>query len=336
VTEPVRRSGTEPVRRSGTEPAFGVDLGGTNLRVGLVDPDGTVVEQLRVPTPESLDGIVGEIARRVDDLRPLRPTAAALGVGAAGMVDFDGTIHYSPNIPAFLAAPVRQRLVTALGMPVVVDNDANVAVAAELQYGAARGRADVLLITLGTGIGGGVVCGGQVLRGAHGFAAEIGHFQVDPHGPRCACGEPGHWEAVASGTALGELGRARAASGDAPSVLASAGGVIDAVEGTHVGDAALDGAPDAIAIVREYARWVAIGLIGLVNIFDSELVVVSGGLVTLGDVLLDPIREAFAGHLEGAPHRPDVPVVPATLGSDAGLVGAAHLAARAAATGESA
>jgi glucokinase len=242
------------------------------------------------------------------------------------MVDFDGTIHYSPNVPAFRKAPVRQRLVSALGMPVVVDNDANVAVAAELEYGAARGHTDVLLVTLGTGVGGGVVCGGRVLRGAHGFAAEIGHFQVDPHGPRCACGEPGHWEAIASGTALGELGQARAAAGEAPSVLERAGGVVAAVEGTHVGDAAIDGEPDAVAIVHEYAGWVAVGLIGLVNIFDSALVVVSGGLVALGDVLLDPIRDAFAGHLEGAHHRPEVPVVPATLGRDAGLVGAAHLA----------
>jgi glucokinase len=310
-----------------TEAAFGVDLGGTNLRVGVVDADATVVQQTRVPTPATLDGIVGAIAAAVGQLRPLRPDARALGVGAAGMVDRDGVIHYSPNVPAFLEAPVRARLEDALGIPVVVDNDANVAAYGELEHGAARGCRDVLVITLGTGVGGGVVCDGRVLRGAHGFAGEIGHFQVDPDGPVCACGEPGHWEALASGTALGALARARAASGAAPSVLELAGGDLDAVEGTHVGDAALAGAADAIAIVAAYAAHVAVGLVGLVNIFDSELVVVSGGLIELGATLLDPMRAAFAGHLEGARHHPEVPLVAAELGGDAGLVGAARLAA---------
>jgi len=311
-------------------PAFGVDLGGTNVRIGVVDADATVVRQVRHPTPDTLDGIVDVIATSVVELQPLRREARALGVGAAGMVDRDGVIHYSPNVPAFLEAPVRARLEDALGVPVRVDNDANVAALAELEHGAARGVRDALVITLGTGVGGGIVADGRVLRGAHGFGGEIGHFQVDPDGPRCACGEPGHWEAVSSGTALGALARVWAVEGSLPSVLERAGGRPEVIEGTHVGDAALTGAADAIAVVREYARHVAIGLVGLVNILDAELVVVSGGLITLGDVLLDPIREAFAGHLEGAPYRPEVPIVPAELGEDAGLVGAAELVRQAA------
>jgi len=305
---------------------FGVDLGGTNVRVALVDPDGTIVEQRRSPTPGSLDGIVDHIAGEVRRFAALRPEAGALGVGAAGMVDHDGVIHYSPNVPAFIEAPVRERLATVVGLPTVVDNDANVAAVGELTHGAARGRHDFLLVTLGTGVGGGVVSGGRVLRGAHGFGAEIGHFQVDPGGPRCACGQPGHWEALASGTALGALGRERAAVGEAPSVVARAGGDPDAVEGVHVGDAALAGATDAVAIVGEYADQVARGLVGLVNILDPELVVVSGGLVDLGDVLLAPLRAAFVGRIEGAAHRPEVPIVRAALGGDAGVIGAAVLA----------
>ncbi|MET0627229.1 MAG: ROK family protein [Acidimicrobiia bacterium] len=305
---------------------FGVDLGGTHLRVGVVDADGTIAAQRKASTPDTLDGIVAEIASGVTALRSTRPDAQGLGVGAAGMVDHDGVIHYSPNVPAFLAAPVRERLVDAVAMPVVVDNDANVAALGELEHGAARGCRDVLMITLGTGVGGGIVCGGLLLRGAHGFAGEIGHFQIDPNGPLCACGERGHWEAMASGTALGALGRARAAEGAAPSVLARAGGVVDAVSGEHVGDAARAGEPDALAILEEHAHQVALGLVGLVNVFDSELVVVSGGLVDLGDVLLDPMRTSFAGHLEGARYRPVVPIVPAALGGDAGMVGAAVLA----------
>jgi glucokinase len=242
------------------------------------------------------------------------------------MVDRDGVIHYAPNVPAFLLAPLEARLGAAVDMPVVVDNDANAAVAGELEHGAARGYRDVLLITLGTGIGGGVVSGGTVLRGAHGFAAEIGHFQVDPHGPRCACGGIGHWEALASGRALGVLGRERAAAGEAPSVLALADGDPAAVQGEHVGTAAQQGAPDAVAIVQEYAGRVALGIVGLVNILDSELVIVSGGLVDLEDVLLTPLRAAFAGGIEGAAYRPEVPIVPAALGAHAGVIGAAVLA----------
>jgi glucokinase len=305
---------------------FGVDLGGTNLRVALVDPDGSVVDERRVATPKTLDDIVASITEIVRALAPLRPDARALGVGAAGMVDFEGTIHYSPNVHAFLHAPVRPRLEEASGLHVVVDNDANVAVVAELVHGAARGCTEVLLITLGTGVGGGVVTRGEVVRGAHGFGTEVGHFQVDPDGPLCACGQRGHWEALASGTALGLLGREWAAAGAAPSVLAKASGSLDDITGVLVGDVAQAGAPDAVAVVEEYARRVAIGLVGLVNIFDPELVVVSGGLVELDDVLLAPLRAAFDGRIEGAAHRPAVPILAAELGGRAGVVGAAVLA----------
>jgi glucokinase len=308
------------------EPAtFGVDLGGTNTRVAVVDADGTIVDQRRALTPPTLDGIVEHIADVVRELAPQRPDARALGMGAAGMVDRTGMVHYAPNVPAFVRAPLRERLAAAIDMPVVVDNDANAAVIGELTHGAARNQREVLLVTLGTGVGGGIISNGLLQRGAHGFGGEIGHFQVDPDGPRCACGQIGHWEAVASGTALGELGRARAVAGDAPSVVALAGSA-EAVAGVHVGEAAQRGAADAVAIVEEYALRVAIGLAGLVNILDPELVVVSGGLVELGDVLLSPLRAAFAGRIEGSEYRPDVPIVRAELGGDAGVIGAAALA----------
>src|ERR1700712_1383217 len=163
----------------GDTATFGFHLGGPTPRVALVDPDGAIVDERRIAVPRTLDEIVDDIAGAVRDFAPQRPEARALGVGAAGMVDHEGTIHYSPNVPAFLHAPVRARLVEVLGIPTVVDNDANVAAIAELVHGAARGCTEVLLITLGTGVGGGVVTRGEVLRGAHGFGAEIGHFQVD-------------------------------------------------------------------------------------------------------------------------------------------------------------
>ena len=279
-----------------TPATFGIDLGGTNLRSGVVDDTGTLVADQRVPTPKTLDGIIDAIAASVRALNAAHDVAPSVGVGAAGMITFDGVIRYAPNVPPFVEVPVAQLLHEALGMPVALDNDANVAALAELVHGAAQGRAEVLCITLGTGVGGGIITRGQVLRGAYGFAAEVGHFQVDPNGPMCACGERGHWEAVASGTALGRLGRERAAAGDAPS------------------------------IIDEYSRWVALGLIGLVNILDSELVVISGGLVELGEVLLAPLREFFDGHLEGARHRPRVEIIPGALGERAGIIGAGVLA----------
>jgi glucokinase len=315
---------TEPT--SGSAPTFGVDLGGTNLRAAVVDPHGRVLSRYREHTPATLDAIVDAIATSVADLAVGQPDAGAVGVGAAGMVDRDGMIHYAPNLPAFVRVPLRALVAEATGRAVVVDNDANVAALAELTHGAGVGYTNLLLVTLGTGVGGGVVIGGEVFRGAHGFGAEIGHFQIDPDGPMCACGERGHWEAVASGNWLGVLGRTRAADGVAPSVLARAGGSAAAVTGVHVGDAAQAGEPDALAIVRGYAQQVAVGLVGLANILDPEVILVSGGLVELGDVLLDPIREWFDGHVEGARYRVPVEILPASLGDDAGVVGAAILA----------
>jgi glucokinase len=305
---------------------FGVDLGGTHLRAAVVDRKGTVLDQRRSTTPATLDDIITAIADAVDTLAGAAPDAVAVGLGAAGMVDHDGVIHYAPNIPAFVRAPVRDRLAAATGRPVVVDNDANVAALAEFTHGAAQGIDDFLLVTLGTGVGGGIVIGGEVFRGSHGFGAEIGHFQVDPNGPVCACGERGHWEAIASGRALGRLGRERAASGAAPSVLARAGGNVDAVTGVTVGDGAQAGDDDALAIVREYAQNVAVGLVGLANILDPRVILVSGGLVELGSTLLDPLREWFAGHVEGARYRDPVEIIAAALGEEAGVVGAAVLA----------
>jgi glucokinase len=307
-------------------PTIGIDLGGTNLRVAIVDGDGAIVADEREATPTDLPKLVEAIAARVDGLVSAHGDVTAVGVGAAGLVDHEGTIHYAPNIPMFRRARVGAALLDALAMPVVVDNDANVAAFGELRHGAARGKRDVLVITLGTGIGGGLILDGRVYRGAHGFAAEVGHWQLDPDGDRCACGEPGHWEAAASGTALGRLGRERAAAGDAPGLLAAADGAVDAITGLHVSDAARTGDADALEILEEYGRRVALGFVALGNILDPELIVVSGGVVELGDLLLDPIRRAFDGHLEGAEYRPPVEVVAAELGSQAGVIGAAAMA----------
>lgn len=305
--------------------AIGIDLGGTNLRGAVVDADGALLAEARGPAPAGWPALRDAMAALVGELRVAVPQVVGVGVGAAGMVDHEGTVRYSPNVHAFADTPVGRDLAAATGLPVEVDNDANVAALAEARVGAARGCAHAMVITLGTGIGGGLVIDGRVLRGAHGFAAEVGHFQVDPAGPICACGERGHWEALASGNALGARGREAAGSGGAPAILERAGS-LDAVRGEHVAAAAADGDPAALAILDDFAEAVAIGLVGLTNILDPERIVISGGLVALGDLLLDPVRRHFTGHLEGAAHRADVEIVAATLGTRAGVIGAGLLA----------
>jgi glucokinase len=310
----------------GPGPTIGVDLGGTNLRVAVVDAAGTILDEEHSPTPKDWPSLVDALADAVGQFLKDDDEIGAVGMGAAGLVDREGTVHYAPNIPMLVDAPLGGELATRLAVPVIVDNDANVAAWGEVCHGAAKGARDALVITLGTGVGGGIVLDGRIYRGAHGFAAEVGHWQVDPHGAMCACGEVGHWESTASGTALGRMARERAAAGEAPGVLARANGDIGQVSGRMVGDSARAGEADGLAILGDYAHNVAIGFAGLANILDPEVIVVSGGLVELGDLLFDPLHAAFLGHLEGSAHRPAVPVLPAALGEQSGVIGAAALA----------
>ncbi|MGH9027543.1 MAG: ROK family protein [Acidimicrobiia bacterium] len=305
---------------------LGVDLGGTNVRVAAVDNDGNVRTDQRAPTPEDFDAIVTTIAELVRAATAEAPDPPALGVGTAGMIDYDGVVHYAPNLPTLIERPMRAAVQAATGLPTVVDNDANAAAWGEVLHGAAQGTSQALVITLGTGIGGAIVDAGRVVRGAHGFAAEVGHFQVTDDGTPCACGETGHWEALASGNALGRMGRERAAAGALAAATEQAGGDPAAIKGVHVGDAAQAGDAEALAVLDEWARWVAIGLAGLTNILDPERIVVSGGLVELGEVLFGPLRRHFTGRIEGPDHRPPVEIVPAALGEQAGVIGAAALA----------
>jgi glucokinase len=212
------------------------------------------------------------------------------------------------------------------GRRVVVDNDANVATLAEATYGAARDTRHALLVTLGTGIGGGLLLDGDMYRGAHNFGGEIGHFTIDVDGPMCACGERGHWEAIASGTALGRMARELVAQGGGAGIVAAAGGDRSAVTGIHVGTAAAHGDGDALALLAQYADNVALGLAGLANVLDPERIVVAGGLVELGPLLFGPLQDAFRRHVEAAEYRPPIAIVPAELGERAGAVGAAVLA----------
>ncbi|HYX44765.1 MAG TPA: ROK family protein [Acidimicrobiales bacterium] len=302
----------------------GVDLGGTKC-LGVALDGGQIVAETRVATREGAEALLDEIVDLVEELEGYGPIEA-VGVGAPGLVDRDGVLRFAPNLSLGGAAlDVRSPLEARLGVPVTVDNDATCAAWGEREVGAAQGLDDVILVTLGTGIGGGIVTDGTVERGANGFAGEIGHMVVDPDGPECPCGQRGCWERFASGSGLGRLAREAVLAGRAGGVVKLAGGDPDAVRGEHVTRAVAAGDAEAAELLGRFAWWVALGLANLANIFDPEAFVLGGGLVRAGEALLAPTRRTLRDLLPE--QRPDVAVLPATLGERAGAVGAACLAA---------
>lgn len=310
----------------------GFDLGGTKLLGLVVDPtEGEPLVVDKVATPAGPDAVVdaivalgSELVRRTEAAG--RGPVVAYGLGAPGLIDRSGTLRYGPNIPGVVDLAFGPVLTERLGRPVIVDNDATCAAWAEHERGAARGANHSVTITLGTGIGAGITVKGEVLRGAHGFAGEAGHMVVDPSGPLCPCGRRGCWERYASGSGLGWLAREAAVAGVARQVVARAGGDPESVRGEHVTAAAAEGDQEALTVIRRFAWWVALGIANLVNVLDSEIVVIGGGLAEAGDLLLDPIRGAYAELVMGASRREHVPIVAAQLGEKAGAWGAALLA----------
>ena len=305
-------------------PAIGIDVGGTKTAAVLVGRDGTVLARAVRPTPAEDQQATLET---MVDLAGSVMTERVMGVGiaAAGMVDLEGTMRYAPNL-AWRDVPLAAFVGSALGLPAVADNDVNAAAWGEFRYGAGRGTRQMLMLTVGTGIGGGIVVDGSLYRGAHGFAAEVGHVVVRQGGPPCGCGNRGCWEQVASGMAITRAGRAAAARHPHSSLAELSGGDPGAVTGAMVTDAARGGDTVCRGIFVEVGHALGVGIAGLVNVLDPELVVVGGGAAAAGDLLLAPARDAFHRSVEGVHHRPEVPIVTAALGVDAGAIGAAALA----------
>lgn len=305
---------------------IGVDVGGTKILGVVLDGNGLVRDEARALTPKLGDELLDAIAAVIAELSG-GVTGLLVGVGAPGLVDGEGVLRFAPNLPRVVGLPVRAGLLTRIAASTVrVANDASCAGWAERVLGAARGSDDVLMVTLGTGIGGGIVSKGRLQEGANGFAGEFGHMVIDPHGPRCPCGKRGCWERFASGSGLGRLGREAAEAGDAPRLVELAGGDPEAVRGEHVTLAVSEGDPGATAVMASFAWWLALGLANLANIFDPATIVIGGGLVEAGRILLDPVREAFADLVEAVAYRPKIDIVAARLGEHAGAVGAALLA----------
>jgi glucokinase len=306
---------------------IGVDAGGTKLLVGAVGDDMRVHRLVRrLWRGGDREEVVEVMAAAVQEAREAAPDAEAVGLGIPSLIDFRrGTSLTSVHLPLD-GVPLREVMAERLGLPVCVDNDANAAVVAEHRHGAARGARDVVLLTLGTGIGGGLLLGGRVYRGSFGAGGELGHIVVDIDGPECFGGCPGRGclEALVSGSALARDGLVAARSGQASRlerVLADGGEITAAA----VAEAALAGDAVAREVVERAGRSLGAGITGLVNAFNPEVVVVGGGVMASGELLLRPAREVVAARAL-RPSRDGVRIVPAALGEEAGMLGAAALA----------
>ncbi|MGY1652753.1 ROK family glucokinase [Geodermatophilus sp. SYSU D01119] len=312
------------------QPALGVDVGGTKVAGGVVTPDGTVLATARRSTPTAT---VGEtetaIAAVVEELAAAHGgELVAVGVGAAGWFDRTGdVVLFSPHL-AWRHSSLRRDLAARLQRPLWVGNDADAAAWAEYRFGAARGAELALCITLGTGIGGGIVAGGRLQRGAHGVAGEWGHMRVVPDGRLCACGNRGCWEQYASGSALATTAREVATRSPAAAarMLDRVDGDPTRLTGEDVARAAADGDPVALTLVTDVGEWLGQGIADLAAVLDPDVVVIGGGVSVLGEMVLRPARERLDRVLPGRGFRPGPEVVGATLGAQAGLVGAADLA----------
>ncbi len=304
----------------------GIDVGGTTTKGALVEGDGTVVERTEVPTQRdaATKTIIGVAESLLIAAREGGHTPRAVGIGAAGFVEHStGSVTFSPNL-VYDDPHISAAVSSATDLPVTVDNDANAAAWGERTFGVSRGCDDVAMLTIGTGIGSGFIVAGKLVRGHSGAAAEFGHTVLDPSGPPCPCGLKGCLEQLASGGAMGRLGRAAAEQDPSTKMLEMAGGVT-AIDGEHVAAAAAQHDEAATRVLRSAGRWLGIGLSNLVNVFDPEIIVLGGGAVEAGEAYLGVARDQLAA-MTAAQRRRPMRVDVAALGNDAGIMGAAALA----------
>ena len=307
---------------------IGVDVGGTKIAAGVVDEDGELVAFTRRETsatdPEKIETSIADAVRELRGAHEV----TAVGVAAAGFIDAsNGVVLFAPNI-AWRNEPLRADLGPLIGLPIVVENDANAAAWGEFRFGPARDVNDMVLITVGTGLGGGVVVDGKLLRGHVGVAGELGHVRMVPDGIRCGCGNRGCWEQYASGNALQREART-VASSDSPygaRLRELAGGDPERLIGRMVTEAAMEGDAAAMELLADLGRWLGEGMAQIAAVLDPAIFVVGGGVVEAGNLLIEPARAALARNLTARTHRPDINVVPAALGNEAGMIGAADLA----------
>jgi glucokinase len=308
---------------------IGIDVGGTKVLGGVVTEAGEVLKTSRRDTPReggsALTQTIADVARELAADFDI----SAVGLSAAGFVSSDRkTMLATPNIAGWNGVQLDAELTSLINLPVVLENDANAAAWGERTFGAGKGKQNMLMVTVGTGVGGGIIVNGQLLRGAFGVAAEIGHLRVLPEGHLCGCGARGCFEQYASGNALLRHAReAIAASPDlARNLLARGDGTLEGLTGRAITEAAREGDQVAISAFNTTAQWLGAGIASLAVILDPECVVIGGGVVDAGEILLAPTRAAMERYMPFAGKHPYPEIIPATLGNEAGLVGAANLA----------
>ena len=308
---------------------IGIDVGGTKVLGGVVDEAGRVLTTARKDTPRqggsALTQTIADVARELLQ----QHSVASVGVSAAGFVSSDRkTMLATPNIADWNGVDLDNQLTKLIGLPVVIENDANAAAWGEAKFGAGKNQDHMMMLTVGTGIGGGIVVNGALYRGAFGIAAEFGHMRVVPEGHICGCGARGCFEQYASGNAL--LRHAREAINASPEVarnlLSRGDGTVAGLTGQAITDAARDGDPVALAAFNTTGQWLGAGIASLAVLLDPACVVIGGGVIDAGEILLKPTRESLERNMPFAGKHPYPQIIAAQLGNEAGLVGVADLA----------
>lgn len=308
---------------------IGMDIGGTNLRAAVIDADGVILDVEKLPTPSETVALESAIVQVVELLRRRHPRVAAVGMAIAGFLTPDvRTVRFAPHLP-WRNANVAARLERQVGLPVVLEHDANAAAWGEYRRGAAQGVGTWSLFAVGTGIGGALMIDGKLYRGAYGTAPEFGHLTVVPDGRSCPCGKRGCLERYCSGSALQLSAQDRIVLGGYPESELSRRfhGCAEEISGRHIVRAARHGDALALDVMADFAQWLGRGLAMVQDVLDPELIVLGGGVSADADLYLNDALDVFAREVVGAGHRPISRVETAVLGGDAGMIGVALLAA---------
>ena len=308
-----------------------VDIGGTKIAVGICDEDDAIIRSWTVPTPKEADAIDKHIAEMYRETKKLYDDIAAIGISAAGNVKEDRhTIAFSANIPVWINYDLSSHIGDLIGheVPVIVENDANCAGWGEYVHGAGQGHTNMVALTVGTGLGGAVVLNGQLYRGSFGMGSELGHIPMVPDGDFCGCGLRGCAERYTSGNALEHFARSavRRRPQEDSRLLELCNGDIDELEGKMVSQAAVEGDVIGMYAFNKIGEWLGRTMASISAVLDPDIYVIGGGVVAVGDILLDPARNAYVRFLQASAYRPHAEIAPATSGQDAGLIGAANLA----------
>lgn len=303
--------------------AIGVDVGGTKIAAAVVTPEGEILAETRYPTPHSGPRLVENIARAVSEVKGGHDIGGVCLAVAGLILAHENRVIFSPNLHAVEGIPLKEELEPKIGLPLTVENDGNAAAWGEFRFGAGSEVDHLLFVTLGTGVGGGAISHGVLLRGAQGAGGELGHVTIQATGPRCACGNHGCLEALASGTAIAR--RAREVASESPYSALGRLAIRRKILGEDVTNLAREGDEAALSVLVDTGTWLGIGLAGFVNIFNPEVVAVGGGVMEAGELILEAARREVRLRAR-SPSRDLAQVKVATLGPESGVLGAAALA----------